>query len=526
MGEKTIENLRDGIDGARADLQGPAGPDRDALPLAERIVAALREVDGVVDAPTPAACAASGRTSATSTCWWPPTTPRRSPRRSSTSTTSTRTIASGETKTSVVTRDGRPGRPAGRAAGQLRGGAAVLHRLEGPQHPAPAARARPRLDPERVRRSRSTGKPRRRRSPPGDVEVVAAATEEDVYAALELPWIPRSCARTTARSSSPRPTSCRRWSRVEDLRATCTTTPTCPATGAIRSRSSSPRGRAGARVPRDHRPRRGPHDQRGLSARSMLAQRRRCASSSSNRGDIALLHGAELNIGVDGSLDYDDDFLAGFDWLVASVHSHFRLASRSRPPGSSPRSATQRDRDRAPDRPHARPAARDRARPRAGARRRGRDRHRDRDQRNLPRLDAPAEVIREGARGVHLRDLHRRARRQRAGPCPFRRRRRPAVPGSPRERVANTWDRDRFLAWVAAPPVAASGTRRCSPSRARPTSTAPTACTGASTSVWGLSGTVPPSCCARPWCSPASRRCGAGGPVPRRRTRSCGAPVA
>jgi DNA polymerase (family 10) len=41
--------------------------------------------------------------------------------------------------------------------------------------------------------------------------------------------------------------------------------------------------------------------------------------------DLAILHGSELNIGRDGGLDYDDDFLLGFDWCVASVHSHFDL---------------------------------------------------------------------------------------------------------------------------------------------------------------------------------------------------------
>ena len=40
---------------------------------------------------------------------------------------------------------------------------------------------------------------------------------------------------------------------------------------------------------------------------------------------MTLLHGAELNIQPDGSLDWDDEFLAGFDILVASVHSHFNL---------------------------------------------------------------------------------------------------------------------------------------------------------------------------------------------------------
>ncbi len=40
---------------------------------------------------------------------------------------------------------------------------------------------------------------------------------------------------------------------------------------------------------------------------------------------LTILHGSELNVGPDGGLDYDDDFLMEFDWCVASVHSHFDL---------------------------------------------------------------------------------------------------------------------------------------------------------------------------------------------------------
>jgi DNA polymerase (family 10) len=38
---------------------------------------------------------------------------------------------------------------------------------------------------------------------------------------------------------------------------------------------------------------------------------------------ISLLHGTELNIGPDGNVDWPTDILAGFDLCVASVHSHF-----------------------------------------------------------------------------------------------------------------------------------------------------------------------------------------------------------
>lgn len=39
------------------------------------------------------------------------------------------------------------------------------------------------------------------------------------------------------------------------------------------------------------------------------------------RGRIKVLHGVELNIGADGGLDYPDEVLAGFDIVVASIHS-------------------------------------------------------------------------------------------------------------------------------------------------------------------------------------------------------------
>jgi DNA polymerase (family 10) len=41
------------------------------------------------------------------------------------------------------------------------------------------------------------------------------------------------------------------------------------------------------------------------------------------RTGLTLLHGTELNIAADGSVDWDAGFLAGFDICVASVHSSF-----------------------------------------------------------------------------------------------------------------------------------------------------------------------------------------------------------
>ncbi|HYB82368.1 MAG TPA: DNA polymerase/3'-5' exonuclease PolX, partial [Mycobacterium sp.] len=57
--------------------------------------------------------------------------------------------------------------------------------------------------------------------------------------------------------------------------------------------------------------------------RDKALQQRSELPELSRRYGIELLHGSELNIAADGSLDWDDDFLAGFDILVASVHSDF-----------------------------------------------------------------------------------------------------------------------------------------------------------------------------------------------------------
>ncbi|MDE0232405.1 MAG: DNA polymerase/3'-5' exonuclease PolX [bacterium] len=66
----------------------------------------------------------------------------------------------------------------------------------------------------------------------------------------------------------------------------------------------------------------------GLSRAEMKAHRREIARLGERYPEIEILFGCELNIGVDGDLDYDADYRLGFDWCVASVHSHYDLAPR------------------------------------------------------------------------------------------------------------------------------------------------------------------------------------------------------
>jgi DNA polymerase (family X) len=43
---------------------------------------------------------------------------------------------------------------------------------------------------------------------------------------------------------------------------------------------------------------------------------------------FTLLAGSEVNVDTDGSLDYEDDLLEELDWIVASLHSSFRMGER------------------------------------------------------------------------------------------------------------------------------------------------------------------------------------------------------
>jgi len=64
----------------------------------------------------------------------------------------------------------------------------------------------------------------------------------------------------------------------------------------------------------------------GVARAGLLGQRARLQELQGQYPAMTLLHGVELNIGRDGSVDYDPEFLAGFDWAVAGVHAHFDLA--------------------------------------------------------------------------------------------------------------------------------------------------------------------------------------------------------
>jgi DNA polymerase (family 10) len=69
------------------------------------------------------------------------------------------------------------------------------------------------------------------------------------------------------------------------------------------------------------------HSQRAMSSRRLALadiaqQREEIAGLRQQMPGITILHGVEVDIMPDGSLDFDDDVLAGFDIVLASLHDH------------------------------------------------------------------------------------------------------------------------------------------------------------------------------------------------------------
>jgi DNA polymerase (family 10) len=63
----------------------------------------------------------------------------------------------------------------------------------------------------------------------------------------------------------------------------------------------------------------------GVSREALARQRKEIDAMRGRFPGLTLLHGSELNIGRDGSVDYDPEFRRTLEWRVAGVHSHFDL---------------------------------------------------------------------------------------------------------------------------------------------------------------------------------------------------------
>jgi DNA polymerase (family X) len=150
-------------------------------------------------------------------------------------------------------------------------------------------------------------------------QLIVSRTEEEVYERLGLAWVPpamredRGEIETAAQGRIPR------LVRVNDLRGDLHThTDLTDGVASLEAMVAAAQRRGYEYYAvTDHAP---DLIMQRMTDEKMLAQRERVRALDTT---MELLHGTELNIGPDGSVDWGADFLAGFDICVASVHSHF-----------------------------------------------------------------------------------------------------------------------------------------------------------------------------------------------------------
>lgn len=157
---------------------------------------------------------------------------------------------------------------------------------------------------------------------------ITSETEEDVYGALGLPWIPPTLREDRGEIAAGLRGELPDLVEDRDIRGdlhthTDLTDGLAPLDAMVAA--AAERGYAYYAVT-DHAPNLA---MQRMTTEKMLAQREQVRALDRAHHGMRLLHGTELNIGPDGDLDWPDDILDGFDLCVASVHSNFNQSRRA-----------------------------------------------------------------------------------------------------------------------------------------------------------------------------------------------------
>src|SRR6478752_1497293 len=149
--------------------------------------------------------------------------------------------------------------------------------------------------------------------------LIVSRTEEEVYERLGLAWVPPAMREDHGEIELAAQGRIPRLVRVDDLRGDLHThTDLTDGVASLETMADAARRRGYEYYAiTDHAP---DLIMQRMTDEKMLAQRDRVRALDTT---MELLHGTELNIGPDGSVDWDAGFLEGFDICVASVHSHF-----------------------------------------------------------------------------------------------------------------------------------------------------------------------------------------------------------
>jgi DNA polymerase (family 10) len=154
-----------------------------------------------------------------------------------------------------------------------------------------------------------------------DGSLIVSETEDEVYEHLGLPWVPPTLREDLGEVDAALAGELPALVRTEDIRGDLHTHTNLTDGVSTLERMVAAAEARGLRyyAVTDHAK---DLPMQRMTDAKMLAQRSQVAALA-GQGRMALLHGTELNIGPDGDVDWDADFLAGFDVCVASVHSHF-----------------------------------------------------------------------------------------------------------------------------------------------------------------------------------------------------------
>jgi DNA polymerase (family 10) len=152
-------------------------------------------------------------------------------------------------------------------------------------------------------------------------ELRLAATEEEVYARLEMAWVPPEIREDEGEIAAAAADRLPCLVSLADVRGD-THTHSDWTDGVdsmeVMARAARALGREWI-VLTDHSPSLG--IARGLSAERVVEQRAEIDRLNADLAPFRILHGTEMEVRADGSLDYPDELLAGFDIVVASMHS-------------------------------------------------------------------------------------------------------------------------------------------------------------------------------------------------------------
>ena len=165
-------------------------------------------------------------------------------------------------------------------------------------------------------------------------EKIVSRTEEEVYRRLGMAWIPPTLREDTGEIEAALRGDLPTLVAEQDIRGDLHThTDLTDGVAPLADMVAAARARGYAYYAiTDHAP---DLVMQRMTDEKMLAQREQVrrlgaslAAAAGGAEPMVLLHGTELNIAPDGTVDWPAEFLGGFDVCVASVHSHF---DQSRP---------------------------------------------------------------------------------------------------------------------------------------------------------------------------------------------------